>query len=150
MRIILLKDVKGLGKKNEVKNVHDGHARNFLIPQGLAKAATEERLKAHEQVVAKDAAQQEALAERLKDRARHLDGKVFVFTLKSDAHGSVFGSVTKDMVHKKLIAETGGDAESAKIHLERPIREFGETKIPVELQQGIRANITVRVEPETA
>lgn len=148
MHVILLKDIKGLGKKNDVKNVNDGHARNFLIPKGFAKAATPETLKGHKHAMAVDTAKAEAHTEKLKKLAAALKGREFTFYLKSDAKGSVFGSVNKDAVLAALRSEGGVSPERVDIHLEHPIREFGETKCPVEFQRGITSEIKIIVQPQ--
>jgi len=147
VKVILLKDIKDLGKKNDVKDVNDGHARNFLIPKGFAKAATAETLKGHEKTMAIDAAHAEAHRKKLQELARSLEGREFTFYLKSDAKGSVFGSVTKEAILKTLRAEGGVSPERVYIVLDHPIREFGVTKVPVEFQRDIKATITVIVRP---
>jgi len=148
MRVILLKDIKGFGKKNEVKETSDGHARNFLIPKGLAKAATPDQLKQHEGKLAQNVEHEKQHAEKLKQLAESLEGRKFTFQLKSDKHGSVFGSVNKEQVLQKLRAEGGVSPQRVDIKLEHPIKVFGETKIPVVFQQGIQCSVVLVVEAE--
>jgi len=148
MKVILLKDIQGLGKKNDVKDVNDGHARNFLIPKGFAKAATPDALKGHQHAVAVDAVKAEEHRKKLEALARSLEGRRFTFHLKSDDKGSVFGSVNKDAILAALRAEGGVGPERVDVYLDHPIREFGETKIPVDLQRGISATVSVIVQPQ--
>ncbi len=148
MRVILQKDIKGVGKKGEIKEISDGHARNFLIPKGLATAATPDQLKVHAHASAQDAAHEKAHTEKLTLLANALEGRKFTFHLKSDAHGSVFGSVNKEAVLKTLRSEGGISPERVDIKLDHPIKVFGETKIPVEFQKGITATIVADVQPE--
>src|SRR5689334_3981816 len=102
MRVIFLVTVKGQGKKDEVKNIADGYARNFLIPQKLAIAATPQALAA---LAARKRVADESeagTAHRLTEVARRVHERKLEFYLKSDGKGSAFGSVTADHIKKAL------------------------------------------------
>ncbi len=102
MKIILLRDVRGLGKKNEVREASDGYVRNFLLPNNLAKVAAPEILKGHNKVLEKMTAEDMAGKKRLEELSRELETRSLEFHLKTDKSGAVFGSVNKDMILKGL------------------------------------------------
>ncbi len=148
MKVIFLKSVKGKGEKDQVKEISDGYARNFLIPQGLAIQATPDKLKAIQARQRAHDTKAAADMERLQKIARTLETEILPFALKSDAHGSVFGSVAKDQIIK-MIREHGGllPDDRLDILLPHPLKEFGDHKVEVHLHRNIVVKVTVRVEP---
>ena len=143
MRIILLHDVRGLGKKNEVKDAADGYARNFLIPKKLAEPATPDALRRLEALKKEEGEylkRLESLAARLKDRS-------LIFELKTDAHGSVFGSVTKEMILSGLRDAKLVTKERVGVTLDHPIKEMGECKVELDFPHNIKATIKIIVQP---
>lgn len=144
MKVILKEDVRGVGRKHDIKDVSDGYARNFLFPQKLAEAVTKEALKRLEKrkvELAKDEMRLMKLARELNDR--HLE-----FTLKTGEDGSVYGSVTKEMI---LSAIRGHfmTKDRVEINLEHPIKKIGEHMVPVNLKKGIEAKLKIIVQPQT-
>ncbi len=148
MKVIFLADVKGSGKKGDVKEVSDGYARNFLIGKGLAVEATAKNMsdlagkKSSEQHKA-DVARQEAL-----DNAAKLKGKSVVIKAKAGAGGKLFGAVTASHVAEAVSQQLGISVDKKKIALSSEIKAFGGYTAEVKLHSGISEKITVSVVEE--
>lgn len=148
MKVIFLQDVKGSGKKGEVKEVSDGYARNFLLGKGLAVEANAKNMsdlagkKSSEQHKA-DVARQEAL-----DNAEKLKGKNVVIKAKAGAGGKLFGAVTASHVAEAVSEQLGVTVEKKKIALNSEIKAFGGYCAEVKLHPGISEKITVNVVEE--
>ncbi|PIT92100.1 MAG: 50S ribosomal protein L9 [Candidatus Harrisonbacteria bacterium CG10_big_fil_rev_8_21_14_0_10_42_17] len=141
MQVVLLEDIKGVGKRNEVKNVADGYARNFLIPRKLAVRADEKALKAKQHIDEKE----EAHLTELKKKAIKLEKEPFLFSLKTGNEGEVFGSVSSADI-KKALEEKG--FKHCEIEERQGIKKTGENKIHINLGRGVRAEVTIVVTPE--
>ncbi|WML24348.1 50S ribosomal protein L9 [Neobacillus sp. OS1-33] len=145
MKVIFLKDVKGKGKKGEVKNVADGYAHNFLLKQGLAKEAnnanisTLDALKKKEEKVA---AEELAEAKKLKEV---LDQITVELTAKAGEGGRIFGSITTKQIAEELQKKHGIKIDKRKMELADAIRTLGHTKVPVKLHHEVVATLTVSV-----
>jgi len=149
MKVILLQDVEGLGKKYEVKEVKNGHARNLLLPQKLARAATKEALKwlagqkeVIEKEVEEDLKKEQALASSL-------DGLELSIAVKVGDEGQLFESINSQKVIEKL-KEMGFEIKKSQIKLENPIKELGEFPISISLSHNLEAEIKMIVTPEKA
>jgi len=144
----MLKDVEAVGRKNEVREVADGYARNFLIPNGLAKQATESVVKQAEiekEAIAKKA---EADLKTFEEQASLLDGQEFEISAKIGENGKLFAAVTAAKVAKAL-KDRGFDVKRTQIRLDDPIKEVGEyDDILVEFPHGLEAKIKVIVVEE--
>lgn len=148
MKIILLQDVRGLGKKHEIKEVAGGYGRNFLIAKGLAKAATQETEKSVEAMKAKAEKEQSDLLKRLRELARLIDEHHIEFRLRTDEKGTVYGSVTKEMILKAMREHEWLRKERVEIELAHPLKEIGDYAVAVDLKKGIRATLKVAVRPQ--
>ncbi len=149
MRVILLKDVKGQGKKGDVIDVSDSYARNFLIKGGYAEQATAVKIN---DIAQKKAAADFHKAEELnasRELAAELKGKKFTIKVKAGTGGRLFGSVTAADVAAAL-AEGGYTVDKKKIVLSSPLREAGSYDVELRLFEGVSAKITVLVEAVTA
>jgi len=149
MKIILLQDVGKLGKKNDVKEVADGHARNFLFPRGLAKPATEEALKQLE--IEKEAATKKA-EEDLKiteGLVAQVDGQEIEILVKSGKGGKLYGSITPAKIVNAL-SEKGFEIKKSQVKLDKPIKEAGEYDVALELDHGLEAKIKLIVIEQAA
>ena len=145
MKVILLADVKGTGKKQEIVNVSDGYARNFLFPKKLAMEATPGAAK---EIERKQAAERQREMERraaAEKKAASLRGKVIHVPAKCGAQGRLYGSVTGQEIADALRAQHGVEVDKRKIDLAEPIRTVGETEVQVKLYPEISAKMTVRV-----
>lgn len=145
MKVILLEDVKSLGKKGQVVNVSDGYARNMLLPKKLGVEATTKNMndlklqKAHEEKVAQenlDAAK--AFADELKD-------KEVVVTIKVGEGGRTFGSVSTKEISEAVKEQLGYDIDKKKMQLPNSIRELGTTIVSVRLHPKVTGELKVIV-----
>ncbi len=125
MKVILLQDVKGSGKKGQLVNVSDGYARNFLFPKGLAKEGTPSAIA--ELKRAQDKADMEHRREQdeAKMMATQLSGKVIKIVAKAGGAGKLFGSITTKEISEELAKQYGLEIDRRKIELERDIKTFG-------------------------
>ncbi len=146
MKIIILKDIKDIGKKFDVKNVSDGYARNFLFPQGLAKIATEEAIKNLEAQKAATLKEEEKNKIELTALVKNLESKEFEFKVKTGDKDEVFSSITKNDIAAKIYTDINASLrEHIEINLERPIKKLGEHRVEVNLGKGIKVNLKVKV-----
>jgi len=147
MKVIFLQDVKGQGKKGEVKDVSEGYARNFLLPRGLAKEASQGNLKTLE--VQKQSEERRKQQEKQEAEAlgKKLDAMTVVIRAKAGEGGRLFGSITSKQVSEAL-AKEGIEVDKRKIELDEPIRTLGVTKVPIKLHPQVRATLSVQVTEE--
>ncbi len=147
MKVILLKDVDKIGKKFEVKEVKSGYARNFLIPQGLAKPATEEVLiwlETQKEIEEKKA--EDGLKE-VQEVASSIDDQEVIIPVKIGDEGQLFESVNAQKIADKL-KEAGFDIKKTQIELAEPIKDPGEYPIKIKFEHNLEAEITVIVQKE--
>ena len=147
MKVVLLKDVKNIGKRDDIITVSDGYARNFLFPQRLAAEATAGTLKEiGKKRAAQDARDAEALA-KAKATADALKGKVIEMAIKCGSQGRLYGSVTTAEVAEALQKQHGYAADKRKIELGDPIKEVGDREITIRLHPGVTTSMVLRVKP---
>lgn len=147
MKVILIEDVKNLGRAGDTKVVADGFARNMLFPRGWAVEATPRRLQELErrrQSAEQKARHQEVQAREIADR---LEGTAVNFRVAAGEGGRLFGSITAQEVAAALQAK-GFDIDKKKLILEEPLKNLGEHQVVVKLCSGVRASIRVYVEKE--
>ncbi len=145
MKVIFLKDVRGSGKKGEVKDVPDGYARNFLIARGLAEVATSGAVVQIEAGKARRAEEEAALIGHLHELSKTLKGLVIEFDVKADPHGSMFGSVTKEMILSALRDKKLVGPERIDIVLEHPLKTIGDHEVVADLKHDIRVSFVVKL-----
>ena len=145
MQVILMEKVANLGELGEVVKVKDGYARNFLIPQGKAKRATEANLKEFEGRRAElEKAQRETLA-KAQERGSKLNGLTIQITQKAGPDGRLFGSVTNYDIVEEL-KKQGHEVERANIRMPQgPLKQVGDVPIQVALHTDVTVTITVSV-----
>jgi len=147
MRVILLKDVENLGKKYEVKEVKNGYARNFLIPQGLAKKADPRALEWLETQKEIEAKRAEEELKRVQGLASAIDGQEVIIPVKIGEEGQLFESITSQKIFEKL-KELGFEIKKTQFDLEEPIKELGEFPIKIKFEHNLEAEIKVIVTKE--
>ncbi len=148
MKVLLIKDVKSLGKAGEVKEVKDGYGQNFLIKKGFAKHATPEILAQHaqdERIAAENLAKEIA---DLKDLAKKLDKLEIVITKKLGQNGHLFGSITKDEVAHALQEQHNIEIDKKHITDKVAIKTVGEHDLDLKLGHAIHATLHVDVQGE--
>ena len=145
MKVILLEDVKSLGKKGQLVEVNAGYARNFILPKKLGIEATSKNIndlklqKAHEdKVAAEQLAAAKVLAEELKDKSVELKMKV-------GEGGRTFGSVSTKELSEAVKEQLGYDIDKKKMQLSTPIRELGVTRVPIRLHTKVTAELKVNI-----
>ena len=149
MRVVLKKEVAGLGRPGDVKDVADGYAQNFLLPRGLAAVASAGELRrvASEKQTAKAKKDRQHIdAEEL---AQRISAAALTFKLKVGPQGKAFGSVTARDIADAL-ARQKLDVPHDKIHLEEPIRSLGPHQVEIRLLSDVRARVSVIVEAGSA
>ena len=145
MKVILIEDVKSLGKKGQMVNVSDGYARNMLFPKKLGVEATPKNIndlklqKAHEDKVAKEN------LEAAKQFKTELETKQVMVSIKVGENGRTFGSVSTKEISEAAKAQLGYDMDKKKMQLANPIRELGTTLVPVKLHPQVTADLKVVV-----
>lgn len=145
MKVIFLKDVKGKGKKGEVKNVADGYAHNFLIKQGLAIEASSANISTLEgQKKKEDKRAAEELSEA-KKLGEQLEKITVELSAKAGEGGRLFGSITTKQIAEELQKKHGIKIDKRKMELSDAIRTLGHTKVPVKLHHEVLATLTVHV-----
>ncbi|ALF09103.1 50S ribosomal protein L9 [Parageobacillus thermoglucosidasius] len=145
MKVIFLKDVKGKGKKGEIKNVADGYATNFLFKQGLAIEATPANIKALEAQKRKEQRQAEEELAKAKELKEKLEQITVQLTAKAGEGGRLFGSITSKQIAEALQAQHQIKIDKRKIELEDAIRSLGFTNVPVKLHPEVTATLKVHV-----
>lgn len=149
MKIILLADVKDIGKKNQIVNVSDGYARNFLFPRKLALEATPGAVK---QVERRNEIERQKEAERLQEAeklAAYLRGKTITIKSKCGDGDRLYGSVTAQEVAENLQAQQKIELDKRKIELKDSIRTLGSHSVVVKLYPGVNAEMIVKIVKES-
>lgn len=145
MKVIMLKDLKGTGKKGDIIEVNDGYARNFLIKKGYAQEGTtqniyvaDQRRKAQEAKIAQERAEARAIANQLKDITVRVSAK------GGENNGKMFGSVTSEMISNAL-KELGFDIDKKKIEIKESIRDFGSFEVLLRLYSEVTQTLKLEV-----
>lgn len=148
MKIILLKDVQHIGRKNDIKDVSGGYARNFLFPQNLAKPATETAIKV--MTAEKERREKEKSAEyqKYKALAEKLKSLTLVFKVKIGGKGRTFGSVTAVKIRDAL-KKQGVEVQKDCVLLEESIKTAGEKVVKIKFPNDIVSEVKIVVEAET-
>lgn len=147
MKVIFLEDVRGRGKRGEVKEVPDGYAQNFLIKKGKAKPATNSAmsaLKGQQRAEQKKEAELLADAQAVKEQLEE-DETVVELTAKAGTDGRLFGSIPSKQIAQALLTQYQIKLDKRKIELAEPIRVLGYTNVPVKLFPQVTATIRVHV-----
>lgn len=148
MQVLLVKDVPGIGKAGQTKNVADGHARNYLLPRGLAVIATQGAVK---QVEALKLASAKRDAETLQEAqllANTLNSTQLTFKVKAGANDRLFGAVTAADIAEQLVKDHKINIDKRKIELEHPIKDLGQRGVPIKLHPDVTAHVQVLIERE--
>jgi large subunit ribosomal protein L9 len=145
MKVVLTQDVPKLGEIGTIQDVKDGFARNYLIPQGLARIATPGMIKQVEERQEAERRRIAQLEEEMRDLAAQIDGIRLEIHARVGEQGRLFGSVTAADIAERLSEITGQEIDRRKVELEAPIREVGEFKVPVRLVGRLVPEITVAV-----
>ncbi|MWV46199.1 50S ribosomal protein L9 [Paenibacillus sp. HJL G12] len=147
MKVILLKDVKGQGKKGQVKEVSEGYASNFLLPRGLARLATDGNMKTLENQTAAEQRRKEEEKEEAEQLGKKLEEMMVQLKAKAGEGGRLFGAITSKQIAEAM-AGLGVKIDKRKIELDEPIRHLGVTQMTVKLHPEVKATLKVQVTEE--
>ncbi len=148
MEVILLKDVKGQGKKGDVVKVSDGYARNFLLPKGYAVQATEQGKKKLREQNAIMQRKRQAEEENAKKQAERISTVAVEFEVKAGKNGKLFGSITGKDISEALEKQHGIKADKKKIALPEPIKNIGEYQVEIKVYPEISAQLKVIIKQQ--
>ena len=148
MKVILKKDVKDLGKKDEMVNVSDGYGKNYLLPRGIAIEATEGNINEMKNKQAAAEAKIKKEKENAQKLAKDLEGKELKVSVKAGANGKLFGALTTKDVADAFKKQYGIEIDKKKIVIDDAIKAVGKYNASVKVYAGISATITLEVEAE--
>ena len=146
MKLILLEDVKSVGKKGDLINASEGYAKNFLLPKKLAVEATKSNLNDYELKQKADAKRRQEELEKAQETAAALKDKVVTIKVKTGGNGKLFGSVTNKEVADAIVEQTKLDIDKKKVSIGDPIKMVGERTAGVKLHPKVSAEVTIKIE----
>jgi len=150
VKVVFLKEVEGSGRIGEIKNVADGYARNYLLPQGLAAPATPEAIRKAEARAVVEARKQAQLDEAAQTLADRLGGVPLTIVAKAGSKGRLFGSVTQADIAEEVGKLLGQEVDRHQVLLPEPIKETGDYEITVQLSRNVRPVVSLKVAAEGA
>ena len=145
MKLILLEDVKSVGKKGELINASEGYARNFLLPKKLAVEATKSNLNDYELKQKAEAKRKQEELAHAQEVAKALNDKVVTIRGKTGENGKLFGSVTNKEVAEEIIKQTGLDFDKKKVSIGDPIKMLGERTAVIKLHPKVTAEVSIKI-----
>ncbi len=146
MKVILLEDIKGVGKKDEVINASDGYARNFLFPKKKAIPADNGNMSRLNDKKASQAHKKELELNEAKEIANKIDKIELKLKVKAGENGKIFGGVTNKEISEELKKAENLDIDKKKIILKENIKNIGRFNVDIKLYEGVTAKLTVIVE----
>lgn len=148
MKVILKQDVKGLGKKEDMVNVSDGYARNFLFPRNIAVEASSSNINVMNAKKESEKTKKDREISHARSLAEKLKETVVVIKTKAGENGKLFGSITSKDIADKLKAEHNLDIDKKKIVLLDSLKSLGTTVVDVKLYPEVSAKLTIKIEHE--
>jgi large subunit ribosomal protein L9 len=148
MRIVLLKDLPGKGRAGEIKEVSNGYAKNFLLPQGLALAATPMVMNQVESRLQKERREEIINRDKLVELAQKIEGREISLKARAGTGERLFGSITAADIAEELGRATDSIIDKKKIDMEKPLRQAGSHEVTVKLASDLKPQITVVIEEE--
>lgn len=145
MKVILLEDVKGVGKKGQLVNASDGYAKNFLFPKKLAVEATKANLNEFELKQKSEAKRRQEEYEQAQELGKALSDKVITVAVKTGGNGKLFGSVTNKEIAEEIIKQTGLEIDKKKVSIGDPIKMVGERTAVVKLHPKVTAEVKIKI-----
>lgn len=148
MQVILLQDIKNVGKKDQIINANDGYARNFLFPKKLAIEATKDNLLKLQAKKDSKTHQKNLEIEANKKIAEKVEALTLELKVKAGANGKTFGGITSKEIAEGLKQETGIDIDKKKIVLKETIKTLGRYSVDVKFGDGVNAKLAINIIPE--
>ena len=146
MKVILLEDVKKVGKKGDLINTSDGYARNFLFPKKLAVEATKASINDMKLKKQSELRRQEELLEQAKELAEEIKGASITIKVKAGDGGRIFGSVSTKEITKAAQEQLGFKIDKKKMQIKEPIKSLGTHIIPIKLNAKVKTELKVKVQ----
>ncbi len=150
MKVVFLEDVSGKEKKGDIKDVAEGYARNYLLPRGLALAATPSAIKAAQKLTEERERKRARQHDEYIELARQIEGKELTFKAKASSKGTLHGSVTTADIAASLSDIVNVEIDRKKIALKTPLHKVGRHEVEVVFAKDITAGIAVIIEGESA
>ena len=148
MKVILLQDIKNVGKKDEIINANDGYARNFLFPKNLALEATKDNLLKLQAKKASQAHKKNLEIEEFKKQAEKINNITLTLNVKAGENGKIFGGITAKEISQELKKQQNIDIDKKKIVLKETIKNIGRFSVDVKFVEGINAKLTLNIVAE--
>ena len=145
MKVILLEDVKSVGKKGELINASEGYAKNFLFPKKLAVEATKSNLNDFELKQKAEVKRKQEELEKAQELATALNEKIVTIKVKTGGNGKLFGSVTNKEVADAIVEQTKLDIDKKKVSIGDPIKMLGERTATIKLHPKVSAEVTIKI-----
>ena len=146
MKVILLKDIKGTGKKDQILEVSDGFGRNYLLPRKLAVEATSEALNSIEKSKSAAKHREDVKKNDAETAARELKGKTVTVKVRAGENGRLYGSITTQEIADALKAQHGVDLDKRKIELDEKVTSVGQTTITLKMYAGVATKMNLVIE----
>lgn len=147
MRVLLLEDVRGLGNRGEIKNVSDGHARNFLIPRGIVRPATARDVETQQKTDAKLVTDRASLKETLVQLEKASAANPVVVKAKVGDSGKLFAAVSPDQIKEALVQLNGNLPVQLGVRTKKPAKELGRHEVDIDLGVGVKGSFVIEVKP---
>jgi large subunit ribosomal protein L9 len=148
MRVVFMDNIKGVGQVGDVKDVADGYARNYLLPRGLAKPATDAVLRDIEAIRAKKAAVVERQRAEAEAVASRLSGVTVTLTGRANEQGTLFAAIEPAEVAAAVTAQSGVAIAAEQVKLPEHLKTVGEHPVSLELAEGVTAAVTLKISAE--
>jgi large subunit ribosomal protein L9 len=148
MKVIFIKDVKGQGKKGQVKEVSEGYASNFLLPRGLVRPATDGNVKTLENQAAAEQRRKDNEKEEAQQLGKKIDELTLTMKAKAGEGGRLFGAITSKQIAETLASTQSISIDKRKIELGEPIRHLGVFQVSIKLHTEVKATLKVQVTEE--
>lgn len=145
MKVILLQDVKSVGKKGDLINASEGYAKNFLFPKKLAVEATKSNLNEYDLKQKSEAKRKQEELEKAQEIAETLKEQVVTIKVKTGGNGKLFGSVTNKEVADAIVEQTKQDIDKKKVSIGDPIKMVGERTATIKLHPKVTAEVTIKI-----
>ena len=148
MKVILLQDIKNVGKKNQIINANDGYARNFLFPKKLAIEANKENMLKLEAKQASNAHKKNLEIEEFKKQAEKINSITLTLNVKAGENGKIFGGITAKEISQELKNKQNIDIDKKKIVLKETIKNIGRFTVDIKFGEGVNAKLALNIMPE--
>ncbi|WMI81514.1 50S ribosomal protein L9 [Anaerotignum sp. MB30-C6] len=145
MKVILLQDVKSVGKKGDLINASEGYAKNFLLPRKLAVEATKSNLNDYELKQKSEEKRKKEELDHARTIAEALKEQVVTIKVKTGGNGKLFGSVTNKEVADAIVEQTKQDIDKKKVSIGDPIKMLGERTATIKIHPKVTAEVTVKI-----